>query len=79
MTFFTRLFPKPIPHKELRYVYPTKREATEAQRQEANRRASINCQLAVFNAVTTQAQRKAEADAFHEQFMREWPKLRGRG
>lgn len=70
--------PKPaLSHKEVRYVVPTKREATEAQRRRAALEASVRGQLAVYAAVTSPSQRKAEAEAFHEQFMREWRELRG--
>lgn len=55
--------PKPS-HKEVRYIHSSAREAREAQRAEANRRASINGQLAVYNATTTAEQRKADTEAY---------------
>ena len=64
--------PKPAPHKEPRYYAATKEENAAARQ----KRADILCELAVYAAVTTPEQRKAEADAYHEQFMRKWPKLR---
>ncbi|MDB5531549.1 MAG: hypothetical protein JWR51_4652 [Devosia sp.] len=55
--------PKPA-HTAVRYVVPTRHEQTEAQRREANRRASINAQLAVYSAVTTAEQRRTETEAY---------------
>ena len=67
--------PKPaqsLPHVVVRHVVATKAESAAARQ----KRADVQLELAVYAAITTQAQRKAEADAFHEQFTREWPKLR---
>lgn len=66
--------PKPSPHKEPRYYAATKRESRIAQQ----KRTDVLLELAVYAATTTPEQRKAEADAFHEQFMREWQGMRNR-
>ena len=67
--------PKPS-RAETRYMVPTGPERVAAQRLLANRRASIQGQLAVYNATTSLAQRQSDAERFHQQFMQEWPALR---
>lgn len=68
--------PKPAErtHKERRYYAATKAENAAARQ----RSADVRLELAVYAAVTTPEQRKAEAEAFHEQFMREWRSARTR-
>ncbi len=53
---------QPLPHVQIKYVVPTKREATEAQRRVANLRASVNAQLAVYAAVVPLDQRRRETE-----------------
>ena len=64
-------FKREAPHKEVRYVAATKAES-EAARQ---RRADIRCELAVYRATTTPAQRLAETEAFFARAAR----MRGMG
>lgn len=63
--------PKPA-HVEPRWHAATKAEDRAAQQ----RRADVRLELAVYAATTTPEQRKAEAERFHREFMREWPAQR---
>lgn len=65
-----RFFPKP--HVEPRWHAATKAENLAAQQ----KRTDVRCELAVYAATTTPEQRKAEAERFHREFMRDWPALR---
>ena len=59
MQLLQQLFRRPEP-QPLRFVVATRRENEEARR----RRTEIACQLAVYNAVTSPEQRRAETDAY---------------
>jgi hypothetical protein len=52
------------PHTEVRYLVPTGHEKLAASRAEANRRASVNGQLAVYVAITPREQRQRDTEAF---------------
>lgn len=74
--FLRRLLRAYRSHKQVRYVVPTKAEISEARRQELNRRASINGQLAVYAAMTTQKQWAEETAQF---FAKARSSMAGRG
>jgi hypothetical protein len=59
--------PKPA-HVEPRWHAATKAENLAAQQ----KRTDVRLELAVYAATTTPEQRKAEAERFHEQSVREW-------
>ncbi len=63
--------PKPA-HGEPRWHAATKEENLAAQQ----KRTDVRLELAVYAATTTPEQRKADAERFHEQFMREWQEQR---
>lgn len=50
--------------RERRYIVATPRELSEAKRRELARAASVQAQLAVYNAVTTPEQRQRDAEQF---------------